>query len=122
MVVQFTRCRSGAFHRHHRRLVHREPANAPPTIENQTRKSTIAWQSGRLRRLAIYRLLEEFAFGPDAIKAMTTAYHAALKTLRVADSASPMAELLAKNIVDVARRGERDPIRLHEKALGPDIG
>jgi hypothetical protein len=69
--------------------------------------------------LAIHRLLEDTAFGPEDIKTMTTAFEAALKTLRVADSTSPMAELIGKNIVDVARRGERDPARLLEKALGP---
>lgn len=71
--------------------------------------------------MAIHRLLEDTAFGPEDIKAMTTAFHAALKTLRVTDDSGPMAELLAKNIIDVARRGERDPVRLHEKALGPSM-
>ena len=72
--------------------------------------------------MAIYRLLEESAFESEDIKAMTTAFHTALKTLHVTDSTSPMAELIAKNIVDVARQGERDPVRLHEKALGPTMG
>jgi hypothetical protein len=39
--------------------------------------------------------------------------------LHIIDDNDPMAELVAKNIIDVARRGERDPILLHEKALGP---
>ena len=74
----------------------------------------MAWQSGRLHHLAIYRLLEDTSFEPETIKAMIAAYHTALITLRVTDSNSPMAELIAKNIVDIARRGERDPIRLHQ--------
>ncbi len=68
--------------------------------------------------VAIYRLLKNAAFGPEDIKAMTAAFDAALKTLGVKARTSPMAELLAKNIVDLAKRGERDPARLWEKALG----
>ena len=68
--------------------------------------------------MAIYRLLKDTEFGAEDIEAMTTAFHAALKTLSVADSMSPTAIFIAKNIVDVARRGERDPARLYEKGLG----
>jgi hypothetical protein len=52
---------------------------------------------------------------------MITAFNAALQTLNVADSMSPTAILIAKSIVDVAKRGERDPARLYEKGLGPCI-
>lgn len=69
--------------------------------------------------MAIYRLLEDTAFGPEEVEAITTAYRAALEAMRVTDATSPMADLIAKNIIDVARRGERDPVRLREKALGP---
>jgi hypothetical protein len=81
----------------------------------------VAWQSGRLHSLENFRLFQDTSFEPDVIKAMTAAYHTALKTLRVMDDDSPMAELIAKNIVDIARRGERDPARLHEKALGSNV-
>jgi len=68
--------------------------------------------------LAIYRYLEDTAFEPEDIKVITAAFRVALKGLRIVDDKSPMAELIAKNIVDVARRGERDPTLLHERAMG----
>jgi hypothetical protein len=43
--------------------------------------------------MAIYRLLKNHAFGPDEIKVLTAAYEAALRT------------------------GERDPVRLRERAI-----
>jgi hypothetical protein len=67
----------------------------------------------------MYRYLEDTAFGPEDIKVIIAAFRAALESLRIVDDKSPMAELIAKNIVDVARRGERDPTLLHERALGP---
>jgi hypothetical protein len=69
--------------------------------------------------LAIYELLEDTAFGPEDVKVIITTYQAALKALHVIDDTGPMADLIAKNILDVARQGERDPVRLYEKALGP---
>ena len=66
----------------------------------------------------MYRYLEDTAFGPEDIKVIVAAFRAALQSLHIVDDKSPMAELVAKNIVDVARRGERDPILLHERALG----
>jgi hypothetical protein len=66
-------------------------------------------------------LLENSVFGPEDIKAMTTAFEDALKTLGVTDRKSPVVEILAKNIIDLARRGERDPTRLREKALGASM-
>jgi hypothetical protein len=43
--------------------------------------------------MAIYRLLKNHAFGPDEIKVLTAAYEEALRT------------------------GERDPVRLRERAI-----
>jgi hypothetical protein len=37
--------------------------------------------------------------------------------LRLADRHDPAATKVAKKIIEVARRGERDPIRLHEQAV-----
>ena len=52
---------------------------------------------------------------------MTTAFEDALKALGVTDRKSPVVEILAKNIINIARRGERDPTRLREKALGASM-
>jgi hypothetical protein len=67
--------------------------------------------------MAIYRLLKNRAFGPDEIKVLTTAYEEALRTLRLKDRADPATEMIAKKIIELAQRGERDPARLREHAL-----
>jgi hypothetical protein len=67
--------------------------------------------------MAIYRLLKNCAFGPEEIKVLTTAYEDTLRTLRLADRADPAAEIIAKKIIEFARRGERDPLRLRERAI-----
>jgi hypothetical protein len=67
--------------------------------------------------MAIYPLLKNSAFGPEEIKVLTTAYEDTLRTLRLADRADPAAEIIAKKIIEFARRGERDPLRLRERAI-----
>jgi hypothetical protein len=67
----------------------------------------------------MYRYLEDTAFGPEDIEVIIAPFRPALESLRIVDDTSPIARLVAKNIVDVVRRGERDPILLHERALGP---
>jgi hypothetical protein len=49
------------------------------------------------------------AFGPEHTQAMTAAFEDALKRLNVADRKAPMATSLAKKILRLAKRGERNP-------------
>jgi hypothetical protein len=67
--------------------------------------------------MAIYRLLKNRAFGPDEIKVLTIAYKEVLHALRLKDRADPATETIAKKIIELAQRGERDPARLREQAL-----
>jgi hypothetical protein len=67
--------------------------------------------------VAIYKLLQNAAFGPDEIKAMTTAYEDALRTLNHKDRNDPITEIIAKAIIAIAQTGERDPVRLCEQAI-----
>jgi hypothetical protein len=48
---------------------------------------------------------------------MTDAFEEALKRLNVADREAPMATSVAKKIVRLAKRGERNPTRLTEGAI-----
>jgi hypothetical protein len=64
-----------------------------------------------------YRLLKNHAFGPDEIQVLTTAYEQALCALRLKDRADPATEMIAKKIIELAQRGERDPVRLREHAI-----
>jgi hypothetical protein len=69
--------------------------------------------------MPIYRLLETQAFEPEDISAMTSAFERALRTLGLIDRADPLTTIVAKRIIDLAQRGENDPIRLHDYAVKP---
>jgi hypothetical protein len=56
-------------------------------------------------------------FGPAEIKVLTAAFEDALRALQLADRADPLSNTIAKRIIDLARLGERDPVRLREYAL-----
>jgi len=58
----------------------------------------------------------DHAFSPEDAKILIDAFEAALKALNV-DREDPLTMLLAKRIVELAKEGERDPIRLRLLAL-----
>jgi hypothetical protein len=67
--------------------------------------------------MTIYRLIANGSFGPDEIEAMTAAYEGALIDLGVINRDDPITELIAKSIVNVTATGERDPVRIKERAI-----
>jgi hypothetical protein len=67
--------------------------------------------------VAIYRLSHHAAFDDHVVKAMTTAYEAALNDLGLIDRTDPLTEIIARKIIECAQAGERDPQRLCELAL-----
>jgi hypothetical protein len=56
------------------------------------------------------------AFGPEDTAAMTTAFEEVLKRLNIADHETRIAAV-AKKIVRLAKRGERNPTRLTEGVI-----
>ena len=66
---------------------------------------------------ATVRLLDREAFGPEDITVISVAFKDALKTLGLVDRTDPLTELVARAIIECARTGERDPIRLRDGAL-----
>jgi hypothetical protein len=67
--------------------------------------------------LAIHRMLQGGVFDDRAVRAMSTAYEAALAELRLADRNDPLTDAIARKIIACARAGELDPERLRELAL-----
>jgi hypothetical protein len=65
----------------------------------------------------IYRLLKCSAFAPEDIKVLSDAFEAALRELKLVDRTDPATELVAKRIIDLAQRGERDPQRLRQAGV-----
>ena len=81
---------------------------------------TTFWPQGR--RIVrpsggINRLLEARAFNPDEVKLLAGAFEAAPRDLNLVDRTDPATELVAKRIIELALRGERDPVRLREAAV-----
>ena len=67
--------------------------------------------------MPIYRLLQQSAFGPEEIDRLATAFEEALRALKLSDRSAPLAETIAKKLIEVAQTGERDPRRLRQRAF-----
>jgi hypothetical protein len=57
------------------------------------------------------------SFDPDAIAVMTAAYHAVLTELRLSDREDAGTLVVAKRVIEIAARGERNPQRLADATL-----
>ena len=64
-----------------------------------------------------HHLLDGFAFGPEEIRYVAKAYDDALSALGLANRDDPATRLLAKKIIEIARTGERDPIKIRRRAI-----
>ena len=58
------------------------------------------------------------AFGPGAVDCLVKAYEAALAKLGLANCDDAATRLLAEKIIEVAQTGERNPMRISERAIG----
>jgi hypothetical protein len=56
-------------------------------------------------------------FEPETITVMTTAFEQTLHTLGLIDCTGFASEIVAKKILELAQQGERDPIRLRDRAV-----
>ena len=70
--------------------------------------------------MPIQQLLKEQSFDPDDINLLSSAFEEALQTLGLVDRTVPAAQLVAKLIIELAQRGERDPTRLRERLTAAD--
>jgi len=65
----------------------------------------------------IYRLLQNGSFEPEHIQAMETAFEEMLRALKLVDRSDPLTEAVAMKIIELAQRGEHDPVRLQNQAI-----
>ena len=65
----------------------------------------------------LYRLLQNCAFDPAAIDAMSTAFEEVCRSLGLAERTDPLRDMVAKKVIEFAQQGERDPERLKELTL-----
>jgi hypothetical protein len=57
------------------------------------------------------------SFAPDEVEALTAAFEDTLRRLRLAQREDPVTLTVARLIVELAKQGERDPVRLRDSAL-----
>jgi hypothetical protein len=67
--------------------------------------------------VAIYRLAQNVAFGPDEIQSMGKASESTLRVLGLTERNDPINEIVAKKIIEIAHTGERNPQRLSALAI-----
>jgi hypothetical protein len=72
--------------------------------------------------MRIIGLLQYHVFGPDEIKVLTGVFEDTLRELRLADRTDPLTKIIAKKIIDLAQRGESDPVRLREQTVQSLLG
>jgi hypothetical protein len=61
--------------------------------------------------------IEDVAFDDATTFAMGEAFDRTCESIRIIGSSVPVCEIIAKQIIDAAKSGERDPARLYEQAL-----
>jgi hypothetical protein len=68
--------------------------------------------------MAIYRLLKTLPMGPEEIAVLTDAYEHTLRKLNLVERSDPITQLIAKKIIEIHQRGERNPQNFYEGAWG----
>ena len=67
--------------------------------------------------MPLRRFLQDAAFGPDEIAVLVTAFESTLRVLNLSNTLDPATEMVARTIFELAKQGERDPVRLRERAV-----
>ena len=67
--------------------------------------------------MPLTRFLQNTSFGPEEIAVLVAAFEGVLRELDFADCAGPAAEMAARKVVELAKQGERDPIRLQKRVI-----
>jgi hypothetical protein len=60
----------------------------------------------------VYPLMREAVFEPEIIRVMTGAYEELLGELELADRDDPLAEVIAKEVIEAARLGVHDVVEM----------
>jgi hypothetical protein len=61
--------------------------------------------------------IQNVSFDAATTFAMGEAFDRTCESIRIIGSSVPVREIIAKQIIDAAKNGERDPARLYEQAL-----
>ena len=67
--------------------------------------------------MPIRGMLSETTFNPEQIGELVAAFESVLADLRLVDRTDPVTELVARAIIDCAKTGEFDRVKLHDCAI-----
>jgi integrase len=67
--------------------------------------------------VAIYRLLQNSAFGPEDIERLSAAYEEALRLLELLDRTDAATQIIARRIIQAAQSGAREPSEICRLAI-----
>ena len=67
--------------------------------------------------MAIRQYLKEAAFEPDHIRTMSLAFEDVCRALEIPPGAKREREVIAMRVIELTRRGERNPARLSDRIL-----
>jgi hypothetical protein len=93
-----------------------EPGRAPLLINTVT-LSFQRWRRSRWRLMTIRRLLKDSKLAPEETQRLCLAYKSALRSLHLVDRNDPIAELVAKKIIEIRIAGIRDPAEICKVAV-----
>jgi hypothetical protein len=88
-------------------------------LQNTASKVVPHDETPRRTRQNVEKLIRDHraSFDPDGIAAMTAAYHAVLTELRLSDREDAGTLRVAKCVIEIAARGERNPQKLVDATL-----
>lgn len=67
--------------------------------------------------MPISRLLKDSKLGPEEVEGLNLAYDQALRLLCLVDRNDPVAEIVAKKIIEIGATGVRDPAEISKLAV-----
>lgn len=67
--------------------------------------------------MTVYHLYKNWAFEPETISVMTSAYADVCRRLGVSERDDPGADTVAKAVIEYAQRGVSDPAGLRDRVL-----
>jgi hypothetical protein len=67
--------------------------------------------------MPIRQLLDSNAFNPEEVTMLRDVFEDTLHALKLVDRSDPLTSLIAKKIIELAGRGERDPKRLRQAVV-----
>jgi hypothetical protein len=91
--------------------------NATAIIFDSSQRAIASGLINRGWGMTVYPLERNLVFEPEIIQVMAGAYEELLGALQLADRNDPFTEVVAKEVIDLARLGVRDAAEMRQRVL-----